>query len=83
MLLLLVLVVVVAVLTQIILIPPLLQDYICAQWHIPIFAAGITVYRVMWCFTLADVDKVALSLAAHSLCEKVPMIYVFAQHSGH
>lgn len=38
---------------------------------------------VMWCFTLSDVDEVALSLAAHSLREQVSVIYVFAQHCGH
>lgn len=37
----------------------------------------------MWCFTLSNVDEVALSFAAHSLCEQVSVIYVFAQHSGH
>lgn len=34
------------------------------------------------CFTLSQVDKVALSFAAQSLCEQVSVIYVFAQHSG-
>ncbi len=38
--------------------------------------------HVVGCFTLSNVDKVALSFAAHSLREQVSVIKVFAQHSG-
>lgn len=36
------------------------------------------------CFlALSNVHKVALPLAAHSLCKQVPVVNVFAQHSHH
>lgn len=59
----------------------------CIWWQIetPVLTGGERLSwtcRGMWGFTLADVDKVALSFAAHSLCEQVSVISdVFAQCS--